>query len=261
MRPWLVLLLAACPKGGRDPSTRLNYFTSAADVAWADRADRGLAEAAKPLLAGWREFPTHPEVLWRLVRLKVAEGLAAPSEEEALRLYADGRAFGLQCLDAVPAFDQQRQQGNWAEAVARLPGDARRACAAWAGLSWARWIATQGGEATALDLERIDPLVDYAQQSPSEELRSLGLWSRGILTAVRPFWAGGDPVAARAQIERAVEAEPEELARWADLLLLTVAPVAPEAEVEELQSEILARRARTPEDVRARARVEALDGR
>jgi hypothetical protein len=244
-------LLAGCPKRDLTRTDPIPALLQQADAAWERRGEDGFGPVEDLLFQAWGIRESDPEVLWRLVRLKIGQGLAQDDPVAARYEFAEARALGIQCLDGDAAFRQQRTEVSWAGAVERI-GVEREDCAAWTALAWARWLEVHGGAAGALDLE---PLDDLLRVQDGDGPEGVGAWAGGLLAAVRPTWAGQDLERARRQLERAVQQEPRALVRRIDLFLLVQAPTMTE-ERDAARLQLKGRPADTPED---RAAVRRLD--
>lgn len=247
----LVFVLLGCPKAGQGEALRFRNELDQIDARWALRGELGLEGAVEPLMALWSERPDHPEVSWRLVRLKVAEGLIAEEPTEALRHFAEGRALGMACLSEDEAFLRSWGRGAWDEAVGSLAPQ-RGICLGWTALAWVRWMQLQGAEAAALDLESIDALLDGAVDP---WLDGVPVWAGGLLLAIRPERSGRDLQAAHTALQRAIAHRPAELPRRLDWLLLVVEPLGDPEQIARARDAVLTREARSPEDHRAQSRL------
>jgi hypothetical protein len=244
---WLWL---ACAHREPDPAVRAQALLDQVDAAWERRGEIGYDQAARPLLRAYGLAPKLPGVVWRLARWRFAEGLAAEDPRSAKSSFAEARATAIGCLQDSPGFVAGLTEG-WSTALAAIPPE-RVPCAGWGAIAWARWYELQGPAAAAIDLDAIDSLAAVASASLDPEVHGLGAWAAGVVAATRPDWAGHDPGAARADLEEAVRADPDSLARQADLYRLVVAPTGSDEEVTALRERILARPPTNPEDQRAR---------
>ncbi len=246
----LWLLALGCPKRDQARTDPVPELLAQSDSLWEDRGQGGFSPVERVLLEAWAVQPHNPEVQWRLVRLKVGEGMAAESQDLARYTFAEARALGIQCLDDAPTFRQQRVERTWEAAIERVPPERAR-CAAWTSLAWARWLSILGGAAGSVDLQEIDALVAGIDDDDD----AVVAWARGVVAAVRPDWAGQDLQVATVQLERAIAARPRELSRRVDLFLLA----QPQGGNGWLQAraQLMARPARTPEDHAALRRLQA----
>lgn len=246
--------LVACPK--RDGATsKIPDLIDLADERWEQRDVYGLDGVEEVLLEAWQEDAAHPEVLWRMARLGVSRGLLDPDPRSARYALAEARSLGMQCLDGDPVFQQRRLEVDWAEAIEVLPAR-RLGCAAWGGMAWTRWLSKHGAAAAALDIARLELMLDAVITEGSYEERSVGVWARGILEAARPEWSGGDPAEARALLERAVRLDARSLVRRLDLYRLSTVPSGDGAAAAAERTALLERRARYPEDAWARRQLD-----
>ena len=248
-------LLVACPKRAPDTAVRRDQLLKQADAAWERRGQIGLEEASLPLLEAHGLAPTHPGVLWRIARWRTSEGMAAEDPAIARASYAEARATGASCLEQQSGFAQTRQAEGWAAALTQLTAD-RAPCVVWTAFPWVRWMELQGGQAAALDLEPLDALLGRVTEGGNREFHGTSLWGQGLLYAVRPTWSGRDLTVARARLQEAVDLDRGSIVRLVDLYRVVLESGTP-AEQTELRRRILALEATTPEDVRARATLEA----
>jgi hypothetical protein len=244
----LVVTLMGCPKrvDGEDPVPAL---LRQADNAWDARGTQGFEPVIVALDLAFQAERGRADVLWRLARLHVAQGLAAEEPRDAMREFGTARGLALECLDLEPGYLQRRRQGEVTPALEAL-GQPEGPCLVWAGLAWTQWMALMGGGAAALDLEALDALLARGEQLDNGDSPGVISWSRGLLYAIRPPVEGGDLDAARRELQAAIEASPE-LARRRDLLRWVAVPtkdtVLAREQVEAARQAV----AMTPEDVRA----------
>lgn len=214
----LVALVAngtGCPKRA-DPAAKLDAQLQEADAAWRKRGALGFDAAAAPLLAAYASSPDDPQVVWRVARWRVAEGMAAADPGLARASYAEARAAAAACLDDEPGFTQRQAAEGWAKALADL-SPPRRVCAAWTAFAWIRWVEVHGADAAAMDIEPIDALVATAELDGDLSVRAIADWTTGLSLAIRPDWAGRDVSAARAAYQRAMTFAPGSAVLRADL--------------------------------------------
>ncbi len=209
---WVAVLALGCPKRAIDPSVAIAAAVDASDEAWAARTEGGLAAVGAPLLDAWTLHRGHPEVGWRVVRWRIAEGDAAADPVEARASWAEARAEMMNCLDGDGLFEQRRREAGWEAALRRLAPE-RRACAAWGALAWARWWESLGPEAAALDLPAIDALLAATAEGRIEEASA---WAAGIVTAHRPD-EGRDLDRAESLLRETLARDPASLRRQLDL--------------------------------------------
>lgn len=247
----VLLLAAGCPRRAPgEVDDPLPGLLRRADAAWAARGTDGFEPVEEALGEARQVAPDHPEVQWRYVRLEVGRGLASDVPAQAVRHFSKGRSFGITCLAAAPGFLTAQATGDWAEAVREVPAN-RQACLGWTAFAWARWLAAHGGAAGAVDLDAIDRLVRRQASGRST-------WTEGIVAAARPPELGRDLEAARDALQGAVEEDPGDLARRADLVFLVGLP-ADDADLVRREVEaILDAEPDTPEDRRAVERVRRL---
>lgn len=204
---WFSLL--ACPKRG-EPVVTVETWLAAADAAWDHRGADGLAPVDTALNQAWGVAPDDSRVRWRLARLSVAKGLTASDPDEAISEFATARAQGLACLDVPASFDQPG-----GAPFTRLGTD-DGPCAVWTALAWARWWLAFGPAAAALDHDRIVLLADESERLGADP--GLIAWTRGLLLA-----GVGDHGAAK-ELGAAIDADPGDLWRRADLVVLVARP-------------------------------------
>lgn len=248
-------LLVGCPKREPDTAVRRDQLLKQADAAWERRGQIGFEEASRPLLEAHGLAPTFPGVLWRIARWRTAEGMAAEDPAVARASFAEARATGSACLEQQSGFAERRTGEGWTGALTQLTAD-RAPCVVWTAFPWVRWMELQGGQAAALDLEPLDALFARVAEGGDREFRGTVVWGQGLLSAVRPTWAGRDLTAAREHLQQAVDLDKDSVARMVDLYRVVRESGTP-AEQTELRRRILAQEATTPEDVRARATIEA----
>lgn len=206
---------AGCPKRV-DLAAKLDAQLSEADAAWRKRGQLGFDAAAGPLLAAYASSPDDPQVIWRVARWRVAEGMAAVDRGQARASYAEARAVAAACLDDEPGFTQRQAAEGWAKALADL-SPARRVCAAWTAFAWIRWVEVHGADAAAMDFAPIDALVAAAELDGDLAVRSVADWAGGLSLSIRPDWAGRDVARAQASFERATTLIPDSAVLRADL--------------------------------------------
>ncbi|TNE91985.1 MAG: hypothetical protein EP330_03250 [Deltaproteobacteria bacterium] len=184
----------------------------------------------------------------------MGRGLAAGDADDARHHYAEARGAGLACLLDDPVFDARQAELGWDAAVDALPDD-REGCAVWTVFAWLRWMEQVGPRAAELDFARINPLIDELRVRRVDPEGRL-TWSRGLSQTLQDRANGLSSPRGRALLAQAVEVDPGDLARTADLLLLTEAEIAGESR-DALER---ARRSSpdTPEDVRALERLGSL---
>jgi hypothetical protein len=240
--------LIACPKRNEAVSTVDTWLTTA-DLAWENRATQGLAPVADALDQAWGVSPDNGRVRWRLARLSVAEGLVATDPNDQIGDYATARAQGLACLKLPPSF----QEEGGANPFSRLTRE-HAPCVAWTAVAWARWYVAFGPDAAALDRGRIAALSDEAETLGADP--GLIAWTRGILAATDADY----PDASR-QLHAAIDADPADLPRRADLILLVALPSADTAAASAEFAEMKQHGGDTPENKAAIAIVKsALSG-
>lgn len=252
---WLVT--AGCPKGDRDEEQDpWRPHVATADEAWRRRGQDGFDPVVAALDEAFRTSPNEPEVLWRLARLHVALGLVAETPRDAIAEYAAARAIAIDCLDLDAGALQRRADPEAVRNELSRIGERRAGCLAYATVAWSRWFAEMGGAAAAIDLPMIDALLDRADALGAPE-PGLAPWARGLLAATRPEGLGHDHERARALLERAIEAEPGDWTRRADLIVYVAAP---DGDTERIRAQLAAmdeRQPNTPEDRRAVERARA----
>jgi hypothetical protein len=245
---WLLVWLA-CPMRARavDPVTT---WIAESDAAWDSRASGGLDPVAAPLLKAQEVEPRNSQVLWRLSRYHVANGLAVPVEAISIREFAAARESGILCLSERIGGLGSRTDDEWSDAMADLT-DAEKDCLGWTAYSWARWMAAIGGRAGAIDWPRLDAVLSRADHLADPALADAAI---GLADAVRPE---PDPVLAAKRLESAASREGADLIPVFDLQRF-VAPLAPQGDVPQFVQQGLAKRQpRTPEEIGAAAKAAA----
>lgn len=234
--------LFACPKHG-EPVVTVDTWLTAADAAWDRRGADGFGPVSDALDSAWGVAPEDARVRWRLARLSVAKGLTAADPDAALSQFATARAQGLACLDLQADFDQPK-----VDPFTRLgPDDAP--CAAWTAYAWARWWTSFGPDAAALDHDRIALLASEAEHLGGDP--GLVAWTRALVHA-----GEGDRGAVR-DFHAAIAADPSDLWRRADLVLLVARPGGDEQETDVQIAAMDKQGPRSPED---RAALTAVHG-
>ncbi|NCG17490.1 MAG: hypothetical protein GWP91_00555 [Rhodobacterales bacterium] len=252
MHKWVLLMTMAV--GGcatkRSNAQRVDSHILTADRHWDARGEEGLELAESSLVDAWHRRGDQPEVIWRLVRLHVVRGLMESNRRAAVDRYAEARALGIRCLESSPAFRQRRSEASLRAALPFLDAS-RMPCVAWTALAWSRWMVELGGEAAAMDLDELDALIAHASASEEPRQRSIALWSRGLVAASRPSWAGGDEEAALIELQRAVDRAPQQLWRQVDLMRLVANPQGDEALIADIRAALQDASPTTPEDLAA----------
>jgi hypothetical protein len=228
---------------------------SRADVAWNDRTE-GFDTTGGILAEAYSLQPRNPDVLWRLVRMHVAEGISDSNRRRRIYAFAEARSLGLECLDADPVFAQRRMELGWANALEGVHAD-RSQCLTWTVLAWARWMSEMGPSATALDLEVVDLMVQSANLVVQDD-RDVLAWAQGVLTAIRT----DDQVSletAGSLLRLSIQAQPASLQRRADLVRLVAVP---QSQTDVVRAQVEAARKLSPaypDDVAAWARLVAAE--
>ncbi|MBT3222983.1 MAG: hypothetical protein HN348_28240, partial [Proteobacteria bacterium] len=216
------ILLFGCPRRDSESGvTRTPAWVRDADRAWEERGD-SFEEAEDLLHQAYADNQRQTDVLWRLVRLQVAKGLAAEEKRQSQYAFAEGRSLGLQCLDLDPAFQQRRVELGWPNALEVVQPE-RVHCLTWTTLAWVKWVQAHGAEAAALDIATLDELINAANLVATDEDRGLLAWAAGILAAVRTD-GQGDLTVARSLLELALVADPAAANIRADLIFLVAVP-------------------------------------
>jgi hypothetical protein len=244
---WPVLLLGCLHR--RDGGDALSSLLSRADAAWDERAVGGLEPVSALLDEAWALDQRDPEVLWRLSRLHVAQGLAATDDRTALVEFGTARSIGLDCLDVGAALQRQETVED-AALVLRRVDRSEAACAAWASVAWGQWLFLFGADAAALDVDRIALLVERAAEIGGDG--DLVAWGRGLVYAAR-----GDYGRARRELEDALSG-PEEWAVRADLVRRVGEASGDPALVERERVALSAREPSTPEERGVLVRLAAI---
>jgi hypothetical protein len=234
----------SCARRGPEALPELEESLRIADAAWEGRGEAGFGLVEEILAEASRLAPGDPEVAWRLVRLRVAQGLAAEEQVSARDSFGRARELGMACLDGDLLFAQRRVAVGWEQALRRMPPD-RAPCAAWLGMAWVRWISALGPEAAAVDLEAVRPLLDAAEGKGQGDLAG---WARGVLDGLLPPEAGGRPEQALEALEAAAVRSPGSLVRWADLATIGLRGPERDSRRSQIWEQICARPAQTPEE-------------
>ena len=251
----LAAVLAACA-GRRGIATEEAIAAKLArvDAIWQSGAPDRHA-LVEPLLAEVAaQAPDHRGLLWRRARLLAHEGMAAGKDTVALSLYAEAREDGLRCLDQAPRFAEIRRSESWKAAAGALE-EPWSHCVLWTAWAWTRWYATQGGNAAALDLPKIIPLVNRAAALDGDG--DVVGWMRGVLLVAQPERLGGNPEKGRSLLEKAIQRDGGDLTRRADLVVWVAVPAGDEAMAQEQREVLESSVSDRPEDLGAVARVQA----
>lgn len=176
---WLLLLLA-CPKSGTPREDALDRALLAADAAWAARDRNGLEPVAEALLAAEAIAPSAPALLWRQVRHRHALSFTLESPRERLEMLADARSVGWRCVTEDPSVVALRSAEGVHDALRHIEL-ARRPCATWTAIAWARWSLAFGRDAAALDQDTIQTLYERSRTDDVVE----ATWARGLLHVAR----------------------------------------------------------------------------
>lgn len=239
---WWLLLLACVKRGSvEDP---VPGWIAASDAAWDARATAGLDPVRAPLLEALKIQPKNGQVLWRLSRYHVANGLTVEEETVTLREFAAAREVGILCLSDRVGGLGSRQDDAWNDAMADLTDD-ERDCLGWTAYAWSRWMAAIGGRAGAIDWPRLDAILSRA-----DTLADPGLADRaiGLADAVRPE---PDPVLAAKRLRAAAKRDGADLVPVLDLRRY-VLPRLQDPELSAFVEQQLAQRKPTyPEEIGA----------
>lgn len=161
----LALVLAACPKRRGDPwDAAMNTALGVADAAWEARGAAGLDPVAAALAGVPPERVDHPEVVWRRVRLGIAQALLLDDVASQRRAYAQARWDAARCVDSRPL------------------GAAETApCRAWGALAWARGFVTWPRDGVLLDEPEVAGWAGVAVDDP-RHVRA-AQWARALVAA------------------------------------------------------------------------------
>jgi hypothetical protein len=247
MRGLVLVLLAASGCARRattDAEAQASAVVGALDTAWARRGSDGLEPVEAAFAAIGSPQDTIPGVLWRRARLQVAEGELVDDPAEARRAYARARGTAMACLQQDHAVAQLVAEGRAAappEAapepgapppVVTVPPE-RRPCAAWAGYAWARWLAQEPGPGTALDVPRVEQLLELGHDPADAERERTIAWGRALVALVAPdHGSRADVLAAAAPEGEGAWVRYEDLRRLAPELL-AARPSTPPATPED----------------------------
>ncbi|MCB9681390.1 MAG: hypothetical protein H6733_07940 [Alphaproteobacteria bacterium] len=193
-----VMVLAGCPKARTNPDDEAMLAAlAAADAAWAQRGTSGLDAVTRALDGVPASRVDHPEVLWRRVRVGVAEGMVADFPRDARRAYAQARGTAIHCLQAEPMVARSLAQAQVADA-ARVVSKARGPCAVWAGVAWVRWAWTFEPGAVTMDLPGLGALLDRGDMVADPVHHTATVWARALFVALSAATGEGDAARARA---------------------------------------------------------------
>jgi len=184
--------LACAHRSDLDRADAVTRLLREADQAWDERATVGLAPMDDALHAASTIASDDPAVSWRVVRLLVERAGGEADPARRVDQLSEARAAGVRCLEADTLWTQVRDEHGWVRAAARLD-EARRPCAAFAALAWARWIAERVPDAYALDTTPIEGLVAAGAAGPGAPAAAR---AGALLAGLRPAWDGRDVEAA-----------------------------------------------------------------
>jgi hypothetical protein len=179
----VLLALAGCPRrASTDAEAQASAVVGALDTAWARRDATGLEPVVEAAAAIAPPQDALPGVLWRRARVEIAQGEVADDLDAARRAYARARGSAMACLEQDRVVGQLVAQGRPVDAAA-VPAE-RRACAAWAGYAWARWLSVEPGVGTALDVPRIEELLELGSDPADPERERTIAWGRALVRLV-----------------------------------------------------------------------------
>lgn len=248
---WVVLMcvaLAGCPKVRIDPDdAALAAALADADAAWDARGRVGLARVHQILDGVPATRQDHPEVLWRRARVGVAQGWSEDEVVARRRAFAQARAWGMRCIQGVPAARRLVREGRVVEAASAVPLDRLR-CAAWAGVAWTRWLVTWERTASTVDLRVVEALLHTGDTVADHDIV---MWSKAVFEQVRPLHLReGAEVTTQALVSAGQGRDVPRWVWWEDV----VRWVQPPPERRKPQAT-----PRTPEDRAAHARLTSTD--
>ncbi|TVQ89625.1 MAG: hypothetical protein EA397_14725 [Deltaproteobacteria bacterium] len=220
----VIALALSCASRGRDRAERDDGLARA-DAAWRPEVAGFEAGARATMVPLIRSRPDDPQVIWRHVRLLVAEGLATTDPIEARDKFSQAREEGVRCLDGDPIFRRRREAMGWSSALSVLTS-ARTPCADQLAWAWVRWWIAADPRAMSLDEPALRALTDRAQGDN-------GGWARALfrLRSRSPDPRGHGELLALA------EQRSWDLALQVDLILY--------GELDPRERSVLARQART----------------
>jgi hypothetical protein len=159
----VAVVLAACPKRRADPwDAAMAAALAAADAAWEARGAAGLEPVAAALGAVPPVRAEHPEVVWRRVRLGIAQALVVDDVGERRRAYARARWEAARCVESRA-----------------LGAEETAPCAAWGALAWARGFVTWPRDGVSLDEPDVARWAEVAVADPVHA--RVAQWARALL--------------------------------------------------------------------------------
>ena len=254
--PLLVVGLSLCVGVGCALRNRTSVSPVAvqlilSDQIWAQRGSDGFEPTTRLLREAHGVAPQDPGVWWRMVRLYVAEGLAATEERHRLEAFASARALGVGCLAVDGAFGARRARLGWGPALETV-NPSHAPCLAWVGLAWAQWVAELGGDSAAVDLPAVRSIVATSARLGAD--RGLVAWADGLVLAAE---GEASRVEAASRLVEAIDAAPDDIARRVDLVLYVAMPSGDQSLISEQVSAITQITPTTPEDRGALGRLQA----
>lgn len=153
------------------------------DRLWARRAAPGGLDAVAASLDRLRTaVPDEPRVLVRLARLHWTLGELAPTPQEAVAQFENGRGYGYTCLLTFPAFNAGASAARWRVGSAAVGGlDAEAApCLAWTAANGVGLVVTRGPGA-ALEIEQIRPLAERANVLAPDGESGMVAWTTALV--------------------------------------------------------------------------------
>jgi hypothetical protein len=233
----LGLALAACGGNRRDPVARA---ARAADAEWRQRAmPGGLDNALQAYLNLDQQFPSDPQVLWRLARMYTTMADADP--DTAIRNYATAREFGLRCLMLEPSFaGLVISRGGMVvpEAAKELTEDSKE-CLVWTVIAWSRWVHERGSAGVGLDHEVLAALGNRAGELAGDWGLGRGYYAKGLALSLPPKALNPDLTGAKQAFEEALAESPERLTPKVDLALYVYQPRGKLDEVRQMLQEVV----------------------
>jgi hypothetical protein len=179
---WLAIgaVMVACARNRpSEEDLALAAALREADAAWAARGRAGL----DPVALALEEVPPArravPEVRWRWVRLRIAEGLVASDRATGLRSLAAAREEGLRCLTDDSVVRSTAARAGWVSA-APLIEESRVVCAAWASLAWSRWAVAFGAAGASVDADNIGALTSRGLAAADVDVHDVASWAEAL---------------------------------------------------------------------------------
>jgi tetratricopeptide (TPR) repeat protein len=185
----------------------------------------------------------HPELLWRIARVRYAQAYGAVDPDaDPLRLYEAGRETAWRCIYQDPAFQGVLGStgGRIGPAAVERITEEHESCLLWLVANWSRWLALRGPAAFALDLEPLQLLADRAVELHAGRRRALALGFAGMGRALAPVELTPDLDAAGGMLKRAIQQDPENASLRVDLAEYVYGPLEDRERFQQTLDEVLA---------------------